>query len=292
MACHLAEDKPQAHELTPKKENKVQKEQHLDENCYFFSAEKVEEVLILRFLNNFLPRSTDLNARDTVLDYIDRVSKNDSIKLIMIIGSPVKKGRDEYIEFFQQVLKSKMGLNAIHRMCNVVNQFILKIVDSNKFVVHVNSGNVISLLLNISLACDYRIVADNTIFQNPYFELGVVPKGGGAFFLPKMLGFSKAYEILLSARDITAQEALRLGIVDKVVPFHELEEVSLKTAKGFGQKPAHLLSGIKRLINYSIKDLEDYLKVENEMLLRIVESPEFWEKIAEHNQNEKEAHII
>ena len=50
-------------------------------------------------------------------------------------------------------------------------------------VIHADSGNVLPLFLNISLAADYRITADNTMFQNPSLEYGLVPKGGGAFFL-------------------------------------------------------------------------------------------------------------
>jgi len=53
----------------------------------------------------------------------------------------------------------------------------LKLVNLNKLVVHAGSGNVILLYMNLSLACDYRIVADNTVYQNPNIELDVVPNG-------------------------------------------------------------------------------------------------------------------
>ncbi len=241
-----------------------------------FSTEQTDEVVIIRFKEDLLFRITDLNARDEMIDCLDRVSENDSIKVIVIFSSPNKSGIEEYFEFYHKLSKSKWDVNTIHRLCNVVDQFILKIVDLYKIVVHANSGRVISLFLNISLACDYRIIADNTVFQNPYIELGLVPKGGGPFFLSKMLGLSKAYELLLSNEDLTADEALRLGIVDKVVPFNELEGAALDVAHRFSLKPLKTLSGIKRLLNYSVKDLKDYLDFENQELLRIVEQA-FWE---------------
>ena len=77
-------------------------------------------------------------------------------------------------------------------MYNVIDQLVLAIMGLNKIVIHANSGKVISTFLNISLACDYSIIADNTVFQNPYIDLGTVPKGDGAFFLSKKLGASKA----------------------------------------------------------------------------------------------------
>jgi len=241
-----------------------------------FSTEQTDEVVIIRFKEDLLFRVTDLYARDAMIDYLDRVSENDSIKVIVIFFSPNRSGIEEYFEFYHKLSKSKWDVNTMHRLCNVVDQFILKIVDLNKIVVHANSGRVISLFLNISLACDYRIIADNTVFQNPYIELGLVPKGGGPFFLSKMLGLSKAYELLLSNEDLTADEALRLGIVDKVVPFNELEGAALDVAHRFSLKPLKTLSGIKRLLNYSVKDLKDYLDFENKELLRIVEQS-FWE---------------
>jgi len=247
------------------------------EKCDLFSTEQIDEIVILRFKEDLLFRITDLSVRDAMIDYLDSVSENDSIKVIVIFSSPKKSGIEEYFEFFQKLSKSTWDENTIHRLCNVVDQFILKIMNLNKIVVHANSGRVISLFLNISLACDYRIIADNTVFQNPYIELGLVPKGGGPFFLSRMLGLSKTYEILLSNEDLTADEALRLGIVDQVVPSNELEGAALEVAHRFALKPVQTLAGIKRLLNYSAKDLKDYLDLENKELLRIVEQS-FWER--------------
>lgn len=250
----------------------MKKETNLDEQHDFFSAKRSDNIVIVRFKEDMLFRATDLNKRDDVLDYLDRVSKSDSIKVIVIFSSPDKSGIEEYFEFYHQLLKSKWAQNDFHRLCSTVDQFLLKIVDSNKMIVHADSGRVISLYLNVSLACDYRIVADNTVFQNPYIELGLVPKGGGPFFLSKMLGISKAYEILLSGEDITAHEALSLGFVDKVVPLNTLEDAALEVAHRFAQKPASTLAGVKKLLHFSMNDLKDYLRLENQELLRIIQS--------------------
>ena len=83
----------------------------------------------------------------------------------------------------------------------------------------------------MSLACDFRIVATDTIFRKPYFELETLPKGGGAFFLCKMLGYSKAKQLLMSEKDINALEALEFGIVDQVVLYSKLEETAIQMAQ-------------------------------------------------------------
>lgn len=248
----------------------MEKECNLDVTHDFFSAIKLEDIAMLSFKENLLLRAIDLEAKTSLSDCLELISKNDAIKVVLIMGSPEKTGREEYIAFYRQVLESKLDRYAINRMYNAVNQFILTIVDFNKIVVHADGGKVISLFMNISLACDYRIVADNTVFQNPYLEFDLVPKGGGAFFLSQMLGRGKAFEILLSGKDITAQEAAELGIVDKVVPLPELNEAALEIAKSFAEKPVRSLSGVKTLINYSMKDLKEYLELENQVLLRVL----------------------
>jgi enoyl-CoA hydratase/carnithine racemase len=84
------------------------------------------------------------------------------------------------------------------------------------------------------------------------------------------MGSSKAYEFLLSEEDIAAEEALRLGLVDKIVPLEELREAALTKAGEFACKPARSLKCIKRLINFSLKDLLEYLEFETDELTKMI----------------------
>ncbi|QTA90966.1 enoyl-CoA hydratase/isomerase family protein [Desulfonema magnum] len=247
---------------------------NLEENHDFFFTKRFKEVIILTLKENLLLHATNLTDRDTIQDYFDRVSKCRSVKAMVINSSLEKSGPKEYLEFYQS-MKSKWERNEIRRLCNIMNQFILTITELNKIVIHACSGSVIALFLNVSLACDYRIIADNTVFCNPYLELGMLPKGGGPFFLSRMLGPGKAYEILLLNREITAQQAMTFGIADQMVPLEKLEDSALEVAHRFGEHYASSLSGIKKLVNYSLKELKDYLEFENKEIFRIVDSPDF-----------------
>lgn len=254
-----------------RKVTRMRKPLDYDLTCEFFSAKRFEDVVVLRLKENLLLQATDLGARDTVLDYLDLISETLSIKVVLIISDAMKKGCDEYFDFFNKALKH-WNLMDVHRIHNVFTQIVLRIVDLNKIVVHANRGCVISLFLNVSLACDYRIVADDTVFQNPFLKLGLVPMGGGAFFLSRMIGASKAYRILLSDSDITAQAAMTLGIVDEIVPPEKLDAAALDAARRFAQKPVRSLAGVKRLINYAMKDLREFMEIEHQELMRTVES--------------------
>ena len=176
----------------------------------------------------------------------------------------------EYVDFYKLVVNAKLSGDDVLRMYRTFDQLILNIVGVNKLVIHTDCDEVIPLFLNMSLACDYRIVATHTIFQKPYFELGMLPKGGGAFFLCKMLGNSKTRQLLESEEDINAIEALELGIVDQVVPNKELEKTAIQQALRLANRPTRSLAGIKRLINYSMRDLEDYLSFENQEIIKMI----------------------
>jgi 2-(1,2-epoxy-1,2-dihydrophenyl)acetyl-CoA isomerase len=250
----------------------------------FFTGEREEEIVWIRFKENLIQRATYLDAKNLLFDYLDLIARSDEVKVLLITGSPSKVGREDYIRFYQQILKIDFDAKDLARLYNAVNQFVLKIVGFGKPIVHADSGKVISLYMNISLACDYRIIGDNCIFQKPYLDLGLIPKGGGAFFLSRLLGFSKASETLLSPEDITADEAFNLGIVDKVVPVERLKEEARKIAQDFAAKPVHTLSGIKRLLRCCMKDLEDCLVCENELLLQMVSRADFTKRLLEYTE--------
>ena len=242
----------------------------LESDLDFFKGEIIGSILVLSFKDNLMFRATSLEAKSTILDYLDQLSRTNAIKVVLVVSSPNKAGREEYCRFYNQVIQSSLGVNAVHKLFHAVDDLILKIKEINQIVVHADSGNVLPLFLNISLACDYRIVADNTVFQNPCLEFGLVPKGGSAFFLSKILGAGGAYRIMLSEEDITAQEALKLGLVDEIVAFNELRDAAFKVAEDFARKPSRSLRCCKRLMNFSFRELREYLEFETDELTKMI----------------------
>jgi len=234
-----------------------------------FSGEAVGEVCILTFKEMPLLHVTELESKAVLFDYLDLVSCHDNIKALLIKSAPVKMERNEYIEFYQKKIAVDSDRISFERMFNAVNQCILKLACLNKIVIHVDRGNVILLYMNISLACDYRIIADNTVYQNPNYELDVMPTGGTLFFLPKVLGSIATYRLLLSGKDIAATQAQELGIVDKIVPLADLDRVALETAQNYASLPSGYCLGIKKLLKFDIKELSNFLEYENQLFIKL-----------------------
>ena len=236
----------------------------------FYLLKRYDDVAVLKLGKKFLFEAIDQAIGNPLLDVFDYIAANVRIKVLVIMNCSEQIGCAEYIDFCRQVYDAEFDRISIQRMCNVFDQMILKIVELNKPVIHADCGEVISLFLSISLACDYRIIATHTIFEKPYFELETLPKGGGAFFLCKMLGYSQAKRFLMSEKDISALEAFEMGIVDQEVPFNILEETAIQVAQDWSKRSMPSMAGIKRLINFSMKDLRDYLSFESQELLKTI----------------------
>ncbi|HQA50660.1 MAG TPA: enoyl-CoA hydratase/isomerase family protein [Syntrophomonadaceae bacterium] len=103
----------------------------------------------------------------------------------------------------------------------------------------------------IALGCDFRIAADNCKFGFPEINLGVFPAGGGTQRLARVVGCSRAKELILTGEIIDSQRAEQIGLVTKVVPADQLEEVTQKMARRLSRKPPLVVPMIKELLELS-----------------------------------------
>ncbi|KGK85475.1 enoyl-CoA hydratase [Desulfosporosinus sp. HMP52] len=116
----------------------------------------------------------------------------------------------------------------------------------------------------LTLVTDVRIAADTAQFGLPEIKLGILPGGGGTQRLPKLIGAGKAKELIFSGDIIDAEEALRIGLVNKVVPVSDLMAEAKKMAKKFASRGAVALQLAKSCINEGLQmDLEIGLQYEH-----------------------------
>jgi enoyl-CoA hydratase/carnithine racemase len=124
------------------------------------------------------------------------------------------------------------------------------------------NGPAIGAGCDLACMCDIRIASEKARFGETFVSVGLVPGDGGAFFLPRLVGFSKACELAFTARVIDAQEALRIGLVSDVTPPDRLLERAGELAQEIAQQPARILRLAKRLFQQAQgKSLEDVLEL-------------------------------
>ncbi|SDI13948.1 enoyl-CoA hydratase/isomerase family protein [Desulfosporosinus hippei] len=116
----------------------------------------------------------------------------------------------------------------------------------------------------LTLVADVRIAADNAQFGLPEIKLGILPGAGGTQRLPRLIGAGRAKELIFSGDFIKAEEALRIGLVNKVVPADLLFSEAKKMAKRFADRGAVALRMAKSSVNEGLRmDLEAGLQYEH-----------------------------
>jgi enoyl-CoA hydratase/carnithine racemase len=105
-----------------------------------------------------------------------------------------------------------------------------------RFVIAAVSGYALGGGCELALACDYRIAGEKAVFGQPEVLLGIIPGGGGTQRLPRVVGISRAKELMITGRQVKADEALRIGLADEVVPSDVLHqrarELAAEVARG------------------------------------------------------------
>ena len=122
--------------------------------------------------------------------------------------------------------------------------------------------------LELALCCDFRFASEEATFGQPEINLGIAPGGGGTQRLPRLIGPSKAKELLFTGETIGAQRALELGLVDRVFPPGELMEQTIAFAQKMAQKPLVALQALKTAVERGLEmSLDAALVFEGECFL-------------------------
>ena len=108
--------------------------------------------------------------------------------------------------------------------------------DIDKPVIAAMKGVAVGAGLDLALMCDMRFAADTARFSEGYVKVGFVPGEGGAYYLPRLVGIAKALELLLTGDFIDAQEALRIGMINRIYPSDHLMDETYKFVKITGSK--------------------------------------------------------
>jgi enoyl-CoA hydratase/carnithine racemase len=139
-----------------------------------------------------------------------------------------------------------------------------------RMVIAAVSGYALGGGCELALACDYRIAGERAVFGQPEILLGVIPGGGGTQRLPRLVGPSRAKELCLTGRQVKADEALRIGLADEVVPNEELHARALALAAECARGPVLAHAFAKQAIDSGLStSLADGLRIEQDVFVEV-----------------------
>ena len=165
-------------------------------------------------------------------------------------------------------------IDVVHRIIRIMRRMPQPVIAS---IAGATGGFGLSLVL----AADLAVCAADSIFTMAYCRIGTSPDGSSTWFLPRTVGAKKAMELALLGDCFGAREAERLGIVNRVVSPHRLEEETETLAHRLASGPARAYANTKRLLgNSGHASLEQQLQAEGEMFADCAASDDFAEGVA------------
>ena len=140
------------------------------------------------------------------------------------------------------------------------------VADIPRFVIAAVSGYALGGGCELALACDYRIAGERAVFGQPEILLGVIPGGGGSQRLPRLIGRGRAKEMMITGRQVKAEEALRIGLADEIVSSETLHERAFSLASEISHGPLRAQAMIKRAVDVGMDvPLADGLHLERNL---------------------------
>lgn len=133
------------------------------------------------------------------------------------------------------------------------NPIIQKIAIMPKPVIAAVNGVAAGAGMSLALACDMRICSENASFIEVFINVGLIPDSASTWFLPRLVGLGRAMELCATGRKVDAQEALRIGLANMVVPHDQLIDEARNMAQKLAGLPARGLALTKKLLNESFE---------------------------------------
>jgi len=210
---------------------------------------------------------------------LQRIAKDDSIRVIVLTGAgrafcaggdleAIGKGRESNnLKQLEPILRAGMGV-------------VLTMRTMPQPVIAAVNGAAAGAGMNVALAADIRISAEEATFGQNFAKVGLFPDYGGTYFLPELVGPSKAAEMFYTGDMIDAQTALRLGLVSRVVPAAHLEAEVKTLAQKIASGPPLAIRAVKKVMFAEQKEaLERALEVEVEHQMKCFASEDCLEGV-------------
>jgi enoyl-CoA hydratase/carnithine racemase len=156
---------------------------------------------------------------------------------------------------------------------------VKSIVHCEKPTIAMMDGAAVGFGADLAFACDLRIASTRAYAQEKFVKIGLMPDGGGTFWLPRLVGTAKAMQMILLAEKIEATELASLGVVARVVEPDALRAATLEVAKVIESGPPLAHAAIKRALYASWGSVEDALRREREEQLRLLRTTDLMEGV-------------
>ena len=186
---------------------------------------------------------------------LEDVSADDSVHALVLTaqGTAFCAGGD--VAAMRQRLEAPATEVAINgwRRQRRTHHLLTMLHELDKPVIAAVNGAAVGLGCDLALCCDFVIAADAATFAMSYVQRGLIPDGGGLYWLPRRVGLARAKELIFTGRTVAAEEALRLGLADRLAPAADLLASATAWAGDLASQPPAALALSKSILDRSFE---------------------------------------
>lgn len=224
-----------------------------------------------------LNRPEKLNAfggtmREDLLEALRAAASDRGCRVVVLTGAGRAFCAGGDVEFMSD-LQKKGDIAAFRKLLDAGRDIVMFIAEMSKPVIAAVNGVAVGAGCNLALACDYRIAAEEAKLGQTFVRIGIHPDWGGTWLLPRLVGRSRAFELMATGRIVDAAEALSIGMVDRVVPRESLAAETDSLAKTIAAGPPLAIADIKAALRVSDHNtLREQITLESEHQVRAFRS--------------------
>lgn len=212
---------------------------------------------------------SDVGLIDAVCDALEAADRDIEVRCVILTGagSAFSSGGDlKHMRPDSGGLRSSFPAQTRRNYKYGIQRLPLMFQALEVPVVAAVNGPAIGAGLDLATMCDIRVAGESAKFAESFVKLGIIPGDGGAWLLPRIIGFAQAVELTLTGEMIDAAEALRLGLVTHVVPDADLLTAAKSVAEKVAANPPHAVRMAKRLLREAqTADLKNILEMSGAM---------------------------
>jgi 2-(1,2-epoxy-1,2-dihydrophenyl)acetyl-CoA isomerase len=233
-----------------------------------------------------LNRPDSLNAINvevaTELQSAIRTAVDDGARAIVLTGAGRAFCAGGDLREMQAIANTEGRIEAFFdEPLRLLNELVLLIREARVPVIAAVNGVASGGGCNLALACDLVIAAETARFNQAFIKIGLSPDCGGTFFLPRLIGWRRAAELMFTGDLITAPQAQQIGMINSVVPDAELMQQAMALAERLAAAPTAAIAKIKKLLQASAtNDCASQLELERQAQLESGKTKDFIEGVS------------
>jgi 2-(1,2-epoxy-1,2-dihydrophenyl)acetyl-CoA isomerase len=232
-----------------------------------------------------LNRPEKMNAigtltRGQLADAIKQAERDDAIRVVVLTGSgrAFCSGADVTEMLSDGAMRTPEDVGNVLR--NEYMPMLMRLRTMPKPVICAMNGPAVGIGASYALACDIRLATPDAYLLEAFINIGLAPDGGVSWLLPRLAGTGVAYEMFFTGKPLSAADAYRLGVVNRIVSQERLEDEVRELAAQIASQPRQALAAAKRAVNHSLEsNYEDALEFESYLQEAQAASPEFVEGV-------------